>query len=50
MPYKQKNPFNGPANFRNPKNKGTSNFNALEFQMPDLSQILNRTADGEVKL
>jgi hypothetical protein len=49
MPYKQKNPFNGPANFRNPKNKGTSNFNALEFQMPDLSQILNKTADGDSK-
>lgn len=49
MPYKQKNPFNGPANFRNPKNKGTSNFNALEFQMPDLSQIYNKTADGDSK-
>ena len=49
MPYKQKNPFNGPANFRNPKNRGTSNFNALEFQMPDLSQILNKTADGDSK-
>lgn len=49
MPYKQNNPFNGPANFRNPKNKGTSNFNALEFQMPDLSQILNKTADGDSK-
>lgn len=51
MSYKQnKNPFSGsqgPAGFRNPKNKGTSNFNALEFQMPDLSNILNKTADGE---
>ena len=50
MSYKQKsNPFKGPANFRNPKNKGTSNFNALEFQMPDLSQIMNKAADGDSK-
>ena len=50
MSYKQeRNPFNGPASFRNPKNRGTSNFNALEFQMPDLSQILNKSADGEDK-
>ena len=51
MSYKQNNnPFSGsqgPASFKNPKNKGTSNFNALEFQMPDLSNILNKTADGE---
>ena len=50
MSYKQKsNPFNGPASFRNPKNVGTSNFNALEFEMPDLSQIANKTADGDSK-
>ena len=50
MSYKQKsNPFKGPANFRNPKNKGTSNFNALQFQMPDLSQIINKAADGDSK-
>ena len=51
MSYKQnKNPFSGsegPAGFKNPKNKGTSNFNALQFQMPDLNNILNKTADGE---
>ena len=50
MSYKQeRNPFNGPASFRNPKNVGTSNFNALEFEMPDLSQIYNKTADGDDK-
>ena len=51
MSYKQnKNPFSGsqgPAGFRNPRNKGTSNFNALEFQMPDFENIINKTADGK---
>ena len=42
MPYKQKSPF---GNFRNP-NKTKNNYNPVDFKMPDLSSIYNKTADG----
>ena len=42
MPYKQKSPF---GNFRNP-NRTKNNYNPVDFKMPDLSPIYNKTADG----
>ena len=42
MPYKQKSPFNS---FRDPK-RAVKNFKPTEFKMPDLSPIVNKTADG----
>ncbi len=42
MSYKQKSPFNS---FRDPK-RPVRNFKPTEFKMPDLSPIVNKTADG----
>lgn len=42
MSYKQKSPFNS---FRDPK-RSVRNFKPTEFKMPDLSPIINKTADG----
>ncbi len=42
MSYKQKSPFNS---FRDPK-RSIRNFKPTEFKMPDLSPIINKTADG----
>ena len=42
MSYKQKSPFNS---FRDPK-RSIRNFKPTEFKMPDLSPIVNKTADG----
>ncbi len=50
MAYKQdRNPGKinyGPSGYRDPK-KTTKNYNALEFNMPDLSNIVDSKADGE---
>ena len=43
MPYKKESPF---ANFRDPK-RTTKNYNPTNFQMPDISSIYSKTADGE---
>ncbi len=43
MPYKKESPF---ANFRDPKRTKT-NYNPTNFQMPDISSIYSKTADGE---
>jgi hypothetical protein len=42
MSYKQKSPFNS---FRDPK-RSVRNFQPTEFKMPDLSPIINKSADG----
>ena len=44
MPYKKESPF---ANFRDPK-RTTKNYNPTNFQMPDISSIYSKTADGEI--
>jgi len=50
MAYKQdRNPGKinyGPSGYRDPK-RTTKNYNALEFNMPDLSNIVDKKADGE---
>ena len=50
MAYKQdRNPGKinyGPSGYRDPK-RTTKNYNALEFNMPDLSNIVDSKADGE---
>ena len=43
MPYKKESPF---ASFRDPK-RATKNYNPTNFQMPDISSIYSKTADGE---
>tara|TARA_R110000803_G_scaffold4229_1_gene14447 strand:- start:453 stop:2576 length:2124 start_codon:yes stop_codon:yes gene_type:complete len=42
MPYKKKSPF---ASYRDPK-QAKRNFNPIDFKMPDLNSIYNKTANG----